>query len=151
MATVNFYSKAIISLPGTGNITIGDISTPFTITLDASAPDVHVVRKVLADNEETQLVTIGSGASDDIPDFKFAAFYCSVDTTLGFGGDADADNSTVKVDGGSYFYLTSDKIKEYISGVEGRVDQLTPDTDIISVWAGNDSGSTGYVQAWFAR
>lgn len=148
MAEVNIYTRYTISLPGTGKIDIGSATVPTTISLDATAPDVYVNRVVLADNAESVIGEFGTGKV--ATGFKVLVIYCSVDMTITFSGSTDADNSAVKVKGGTYWHLCSDDSKAYNATAAGRADEGVASVDIVSVSAGNDSGSTGYVQLWAA-
>lgn len=150
MATVNFYSKAVITIPGAGKIELGDISTPISVTLDASSPDIYVNRVALANGEDALIAELGSGHA--LADFKFLAIYCSVDMDIVFGGEGSQfNNSAVVVEGGTFFYLFNDEIKAYQVTLADRVADTNANQDIQQIYAGNDSGSSGYVQIWLAR
>ncbi len=147
MATINIYTKAEISMPGCERVVVGSISSPYTVTLDASAPDFFRDVIYLADGDEVEVLSLG--ASGDMAAFKVAIFKPSVDMYIGWrGSNSDADNSCIEVDAGSLFYLTSDATTDYNSSTIVRVGNTKTSYDISAVYAGNRSGGTGKLEVW---
>lgn len=147
MAEINLYQYATISLPGSDRVQIGSKSTPTTITLHASAPEMFYNSAYLAQNDVATLATFGSG--EDLPAFKAAIFKANTsDMYVGWRGtNADADNSVIEIESGSLFILTSDSTTQYNATTSTRVDSATA-TDISAIYAGNRAATTGRIEVW---
>lgn len=146
MATAKIYFQCDVTLPGGVTKSIGNKSVPTLITLDSSAPDVHDTRHYIATGSEQAVLTLGSG--EDLAAFKFAAFRPSVTMMLGWRGTSDADNSAIELRAGNWFVLYNDATPNYNATTLTRIDNAATVTDVSVVYAGNESGATGYIDVF---
>jgi hypothetical protein len=146
MASARIYFQIDVTLPGGQIRTIGNKSVPVVVTLDSTAPDVHEARHYIATGAEQAVLTLGTG--EDLAAFKLAAFRPSATMMLGWRGTADADNSAIELRANTWFVLVNDATPNYNAVTATRIDNAATLTDVSVVYAGNESGSTAYIDVW---
>lgn len=141
MATLNITTAGQYSISGQG-LTVGSISVPVQLTYTS---DLVCTRSIIINNTKGILLSIGSGATDDIASMDGCIIYSDKEVGIQLEGSSAANNSTFVVGAGQYVVLTDGQIYTYNAAGDFGT---TTKVDIATIRAHNSASTDATVRIW---